>query len=271
MDDIHLDHLAIAAERITDLWPRYAGDLAAGWVGMRPDVGFTFCHLRFGNGRRIEMLEPYDDGRDDFLHRFIAANGAGPHHMTFKVPDLKGMLAGLADAGFSPVRVSYDDPEWWEAFLHPKEATGVVVQLAQVTRGAPETPMPDDVSLPQPRVAHAAHLDWVAHAVASLDDGMRLFAEILGGAEQGRGVDGDIEWVDLEWPEEGRIRLLHAVRGRGPLADWLGAKSGRIHHLAFSVEDPAGIADANRQTDGCWEIAPEANHGVRLRLSPRPA
>src|SRR3954452_18856232 len=89
---IELDHLAVATERITDLWPRYAGDLGLTWVGMGPDVGFSFGQLRFGNGRRLEMLEPLDDGQDDFLRRFLDRSGPGPHHMTFKVPSLTAML-----------------------------------------------------------------------------------------------------------------------------------------------------------------------------------
>src|SRR4051794_26892223 len=138
---IELDHLALGTERITDLWPRYAGDLGAGWVGMRPDVGFTFCQLRFGNGRRIEMLEPYDTGADPFLRRFLDHSGPGPHHLTFKVPDIRAMLATLDDAGYHPVGVNFNDPEWLEAFIHPKEVPGVVVQIAEVRRSAPETPM----------------------------------------------------------------------------------------------------------------------------------
>src|SRR3954467_7298429 len=105
---IELDHLALGTERITDLWPRYAGDLGAGWVGMRPDVGFTFCQLRFGNGRRIEMLEPYDTDTDTdtdsdidpLLRRFLDHSGAGPHHVTFKVPDIRAMLSILDEAGY---------------------------------------------------------------------------------------------------------------------------------------------------------------------------
>src|SRR5688572_4864651 len=76
---IVLDHIAIAAAELSDLWPRYAGDLGGGWVGMGPDAGFSFCQLRFGNGRRIEMLDPHgfdehDPGKDDFLVRFLERN-----------------------------------------------------------------------------------------------------------------------------------------------------------------------------------------------------
>jgi hypothetical protein len=239
---------------------------------MHPDVGFSFCQLRFGNGRRVEMLEPYDTGRDDFLERFLSGNGPGAHHVTFKIPDLRAMLTALDEAGYHPLRVSFDDPEWFEAFLHPKEVSGVVIQIAEVTRGAPELPMPAGVRLPPPRVERPATLNSIGHAVANLDDALRIFAGLLHGAERGRGTDtdafGTVEWVELEWPEEGRIRLLHA--GDGPLAGWLGGRSGRLHHVAFSVDDPDAVAGAVPMPDGRWEVPPERNHGVRLLLSPRP-
>ena len=263
---IELDHLAVAAHRVTDLWPRYAGDLGAGWVGMGPDVGFSFCQLRFGNGRRLEMLEPLDAGDDDFLHRFLDHTGPGPHHVTFKVPDLRAMLALLDNRGYHPVRVSFDDPEWFECFLHPKEAAGVVIQIAEVRRGAPETPIPAGVQLPRPRVGHAAELRWIGHAVASLDEGLRIFKDILHGSESGCGLDGDgNEWVELEWPDDARIRLLHRPHG-------LDGRPGRIHHVALTVDEPWAVPDAvEHATSGTWQVAPEHNFGLRLLLTPPPA
>ena len=37
--------------------------------------------------------------------------------------------------GFSPIGIDFSDPEWMEAFIHPKQATGVVVQLAEAPGG----------------------------------------------------------------------------------------------------------------------------------------
>src|SRR4051812_22814122 len=255
---IELDHLAIAAERLSDLWPRYAGDLGATWVGMGPDVGFTFGQLRFGNGRRLELLEPLNPEHDDFLRRFLDRSGPGPHHVTFKVPDIRAMLGTLDTAGYHPVRVSFEDPEWLEAFLHPKEATGVVVQIAEVQRGAPETPIPAGYSLPPARPDRAADVLWIGHAVASLDDGLRLFGGILQGSEGARGPD----WIELEWPDDARIRLLHRP-------DDLDGRPGRFHHVALAVDDPAAVTDAVERPDGTWEVAPEHNFGVRLELIRR--
>src|SRR5437773_363463 len=137
-----LDHVAIAAQDLTDLFPRYAGDLAGGWVGMGPDPDFSFAQLRFGNGSRLELVEPREEADDDSLRRFLERTGPGPHHLTFKVPDLHATLDTLVAAGYHPERVSYDDPEWFEAVLGPEEATGVVIKIAEAHRGTPITPVP---------------------------------------------------------------------------------------------------------------------------------
>ena len=67
---------------------RYAVDLGAVWNSGGPGPGFAPGQLRFANGARIELLMPYDPHINDFLQRFLAASGPGPHHLTFKVPDL---------------------------------------------------------------------------------------------------------------------------------------------------------------------------------------
>lgn len=80
----------------------------------------------------------------------------------------------------------------------------------------------------------------VAHAVADLGEGLRLFRDLLGGAEVAAGEADTIGFVDLRWPGPGQVRLLH---GRG-LTPWLEGRSGRVHHLAFAVDEPGEIARA---------------------------
>ena len=87
-----------------------------------------------GDGMSVELLEPWATEQNDFLARFVARHGAGPHHLTFKVPDLSAALERLRGAGFQPVNIDLSDPEWKEAFLMPREAHGTVVQLAETAR-----------------------------------------------------------------------------------------------------------------------------------------
>jgi methylmalonyl-CoA/ethylmalonyl-CoA epimerase len=264
ISDTRLDHVAVAVERHADAWPRYAGDLAGRWRSSGPGLGFTPAQLEYADGKKIEILAPHRVADNDFLRRFLDRNGPGPHHLTFKVGDIEEALAEVSLAGYSPLNVDLTDPVWKEAFLHPKDATGVLVQLAQ-SEGEWRTPPPDD--FPAPRTPDPADLLHVAHAVASLDEGLRLFAALLGGSEERRGADDHHRWVDLLWPEAGRVRLVAPSSEGSPLWSWLGARAGRVLHLGFSCDDPGAVSGA-RAGGSAWSVAPADNLGMGLVLVP---
>ncbi len=123
------DHIAIALERMAD-----APAVLVGALGGVPDEGapsrdFNWGCWRFHGGGRIEIIEP--GGGEGFLHRFLAQRGPGIHHVTFRVPSLRDACARAEAHGYKIV--GYDDSRtaWKEAFLHPKQALGIVVQLAE--------------------------------------------------------------------------------------------------------------------------------------------
>jgi catechol 2,3-dioxygenase-like lactoylglutathione lyase family enzyme len=268
IEDITLDHVALGTEHQRDAWPRYRGDLAGIWLGDGGDLkGFLSSQARFANGMKVEFLEPYRVEDNDFLRRFLDRNGPGPHHLTYKVKNIVAALAETEAAGYRPVGVSLDSDDWKEAFLHPKDAPGIVVQLAQAAHTGRDVaePAADDTA---PRVPEPATLVRVVHAVASMHDGLRLFAGLLGGEETGRGEDEAATWVDLAWPGPGRIRVLAPCDEHSPVATWLDGRAGRLHHLAFTVDRPGEVPDAVALADGSWEVPPERNLGVRLILSP---
>jgi hypothetical protein len=212
---------------------------------------------------RVEILEPFLVDRNDFLRRFLDRSGAGPHHMTFKVKDLAAALTMAEAAGYRPVNVDLSDPYWKEAFLYPKESCGVVIQLAQPIDGYWETPAPE--GFPMPATAAAA-LERITHAVADLDDGLRLFAGLLGGTETGRGADESARWVDLAWTGPGRVRLAAPTSPSSPLAAWLGDRPGRVHHIAFAGVSGTEVEGAVELADGSVELPPDAATGTRLLL-----
>ena len=265
---IDLDHVAIASEHAFDNFDRYRGDLGGKWVEGGFDPGFYWAQVRFANGMKVELLEPADIRQDDFLRRFLDRNGAGPHHITFKVPDIHAAIDAATAGGYPPVRVNTEHEHWKEAFLHPKASHGIVVQLAQ----SDEHEHPMQFELPPARIAEPASLDRIVHAVVDLDSALTLFRDVLGGVPVDRGDgpeigagDGD-RYVDLAWPGPGRIRLIEA---RSPeLSAWVGSRPGRMHHLAFTLADPASVpgATARRGGGAAFEIPPEANLGVRLGL-----
>ena len=113
----------------------------AGVLGGVPTDGassgvFRWGVWRFEGGGDIEILEPRGD--DGFLHRFLAARGPGIHHVTFRVPSLREACERAEARGYSVVGYDDSDPSWMEAFLHPREALGIVVQFAEERVRLPE-------------------------------------------------------------------------------------------------------------------------------------
>jgi len=260
-----LDHVAVAVERWRDGWPRFREQLGGQWDGGGSTIGFAPHQLTYATGMNVELLRPHAVEQNDFLRRFIDRNGVGPHHLTFKVDDIRAAVAEATAAGHPPVGVNYEYPSWMEAFLHPKGAHGIVVQLAQSEPSEHDEPDPPR-SLPP--AGPPADLLRIVHLVADLDGARALFAGLLDGVERTPIAPLPGPGIELAWPSGGVLALVRPESGTDDAA-WLGDLPGRVDHVAFAVEDPADLADAVDRGDGTWELPPDADTGTRLVLHRR--
>ena len=112
---------------MVELFARLGGREAARFT----EASWQGAQLAFAGGIRLEVLEPRDSPADDFLDRFLARTGPGPHHVTFKVGDIRACIAHLWDWGIEPLKIDLSNEGWMECFLHPNLGIGTVVQLAQ--------------------------------------------------------------------------------------------------------------------------------------------
>jgi len=211
---ILFDHIAIATERMAD-----APAVLAGLLGGVPAHGgsspmYRFGQWRFKGGGRLEILEPA--GADGFLHRFLRERGPGIHHVTFRVPSLREACARARARGYDIIGHDDSDPDWKEAFLHPRQALGIVVQLAE-SRGSAEggprrwTP-PAGPSHPPPPVT----IVGLRTVAASRERARMQWEAIL----DGRGTEGGAGELSYRWPGS-PMRLAVAIdpsRDEGPLA-----------------------------------------------------
>ena len=265
-DGVRFDHLAIAVAHMTDPWPLFADALGGRYVDRGINPGFGWTQLRFAEGFVLESLHPERTDENDFLVRFLQKAGPGPHHLTFKVPDLTAMLERVHAAGLEPLGEDRSDPHWHEAFLHPRDAHGTVVQLAQVV-GDPPLPPPEPEGFPELPYDHpVASLRRVVHAVADLDAALGLFRDVLGGrvVSSGAAVDGN-HWVEVAWSGPGRLRLLEGRHAA--IAEWIEGRPGRIRHLFFNFDEPAQVPGAVRVAEGRYAIEPDDVLGVRVVIS----
>ena len=147
MGSVLFDHIAIAVPHLADAGPILAGELGGrSTFGMTTEE-FRFRHWRYEGGGDLEVLEPA--GANGFLHRFLAQRGPGIHHVTFTVPSLEAACDRARAHGYSIVGYDDSDPEWKEAFLHPRQAQGIVVQFAEPNADHPGPPASSDGAGPR--------------------------------------------------------------------------------------------------------------------------
>jgi len=213
VDPILFDHIAFGMPKMADAAPFLAGEL-----GGVPDIGrpsgpYTWGTYRFEGGGSIEIIEPR--GPSGFLHRFLAERGPGIHHVTFKVPSLDDVCARAEAAGYGIVGRDDSDAEWKEAFLHPKQALGIVVQFAQPGpahgTARPFTPPPGVPSPPPP-----VGLLGLRMRAQSRERAVTQWGTVL----QGKMADGPRGSLVVRWPGS-FMRLavdIDPVQNEGPIA-----------------------------------------------------
>lgn len=266
LEGLRFDHVAIAVRRPTDPWRVFADVLGGTYLDRGLNPGFGWTQLRFANGFVVEGLNPEDVDRADFLARFLDRHGPGPHHLTFKVPDLDVALDAARAAGFDPLGEDRSDPDWHEAFLHPNQAHGIVVQLAQVGDGR-QPPPPEPEGFPDLRYDQpVASLGRVVHAVADMSGALGLFRDVLGGRvmSSGSAVDGN-HWVELGWDGPGRLRLLEGVHAE--IAEWVGDRTGRLRHLFFNFDEPQLVPGAREVAENRWVLDADDVLGTRMVIA----
>lgn len=218
-----LDHVAIAAPDHRPVLTALTGELG-GLVlsgGTPPGAGFRAMQIRLGRGEKgmtVEVLEPFQPENNDFLAKFIEATGGGVHHITFKTDNVVTELGRLQALGVEPVGVNFAGG-WKEMFIHPKDAHGTVIQIAQ--SDMPEFPMTQWLaSLPEGLMIFDGSGPWwdqdsvgVSDSHATLqrivistpdpEAGAAFYRDVLGGSTDG---------YTITWP--GGEVLLEASEGR---------------------------------------------------------
>lgn len=130
--DARFDHVAVAAPSIESMLPLYrdilGGRLAS--AGRNVVLGFRTVEVVYPDGRHVELLAPVEGST--FLDSFLARTGGrgGLHHITFLVASVQLALDVLHARGYATFGERPDDPEWAEAFVHPRDAGGVLLQVA---------------------------------------------------------------------------------------------------------------------------------------------
>jgi methylmalonyl-CoA/ethylmalonyl-CoA epimerase len=124
-----VDHLGIAVRDpvASDAFLRQA--LGAVKITEMEWGSFVFATYLLGNASMLELVWSSSPGH--FINRFIEKRGEGIHHVTLKVKDLHAAVEHLKSLGIECFDIDDSNPAWKEAFIHPRDALGVLIQLAE--------------------------------------------------------------------------------------------------------------------------------------------
>jgi len=133
MKPIKINHVAIVVQDIDsalNFWEQTFG-LELDHVEEVPLQKSKVAFLPVGESE-IELVQPTTS--DSGLANFLEKRGEGMHHICIEVEDIDAALAELKSKG---VRLINEVPEELPgrkmAFIHPKAANGVLVELYQLT------------------------------------------------------------------------------------------------------------------------------------------
>lgn len=127
-----IDHISIAvrdSEKAKDFFVRILGGIP-GAEADDESLGFNWKILSLGDLTRVEIISP--KGEKSFLDGFLKNRQGGVHHITLETPDIRGMKALLEKENIPYFGYAEYPGGWWkELFIHPKDAFGVLIQIAQ--------------------------------------------------------------------------------------------------------------------------------------------
>ncbi len=127
-----INHVAIVVENLEEslkFWQDALG-LPLSHIEEVPSQKVKVAFLPVSEGE-VELVLPTDDSTGSA--KFLRERGQGMHHLCLEVDDIEGMIAQLKEKG---IRLINEVPQELEgrkmAFIHPKSACGVLVELYQV-------------------------------------------------------------------------------------------------------------------------------------------
>lgn len=127
-----IDHVAIAVSDFDGAERFFRSVLGAlpGSEGSDPKLKYFWRIYSLGDLSRMEILAPTGEG--SFLEGFLAGRKrGGVHHITVQTPDIAAAKRFLEEQGIPYFGYGESGANWKEFFIHPKDAFGVLIQVAE--------------------------------------------------------------------------------------------------------------------------------------------
>jgi methylmalonyl-CoA/ethylmalonyl-CoA epimerase len=165
-----IDHVSIA---VTDF--EKAKDFFMDVLGAVPCTNAEDGNLKYyweifslGDLSRMELIKATGEG--SFLDNFLKERTNAAHHITVETPDINTFREMLEEKGVPYFGFQGTSDKWKELFIHPKDAFGILIQVAEMD---PEDWLSDAVKMPSDQ-------KW---DIAKTDDGINLTLAHPGGGK----------------------------------------------------------------------------------------
>jgi len=127
-----IDHVSIAVKDINQ-GLHFFQDIFGAIQGVGesdPEMKYNWRIFSFGDLSRLELL--YPTGPGSFLDNFFKKHPSGGiHHITLQTPDIQKTVKTLDEYNIPYFGYRDMGDSWKEVFIHPKNAFGVLIQIAQ--------------------------------------------------------------------------------------------------------------------------------------------
>lgn len=132
---MRLDHIGIAVRDLNSAVKNFESLLGA-TCDRRETVESEKVETAFfqTGESKVELLGASDP--ESVIQKYVENHGEGLHHVAFEVEDIEKELQRLRDEGY---RILNERPKRgadnkWVAFVHPKDANGVLLELCETIR-----------------------------------------------------------------------------------------------------------------------------------------
>lgn len=212
--EVWFDHLAYCVADPRDAFNLLRSSLGMQWDLWEINSDFGGVQVKFSNGLKLELIHPNSHDANHFTNRFISKNICGPHHLTFRVRDIQKFLSKAGELDIPIIQASLDNELWREFFIHPKEAEGLLIQVAECPVLKASTPPTEWSELSAVAPCNFLRIE---HFFCNSENIERIFCRLLGGTrEELSGVSKSSTQFNVCFNEHRIIRFINADEGQQP-------------------------------------------------------
>ncbi|MHA1986337.1 MAG: VOC family protein [Promethearchaeota archaeon] len=126
-----IDHVSLAVqdyEAAVEFYTKILGAISQ-YNGTDNNLKYYWETFALGDLSRFEIIKPTGNG--SFLENFLKRRGNGIHHLVLQTPDIKKAKGFLEENNIPYFGYNDYGDRWKEFFIHPKDAFGVLLQIAE--------------------------------------------------------------------------------------------------------------------------------------------